>query len=149
MGWFATRAAARIAPVLLSFSPRRVRWAVTLAGRRHVVEVAWAGFDNHIAVDGVVIDRWSWPGNNLRAKRSFQLGAVPCTVIRRRSDVLQYAFELRVDAPGALTDRLEVAGSHGAEASERARGRLVLALLLGLLLTFVVVGIALGWAVRP
>jgi len=99
---------------VLSTSRERLKWSVVLAGRRHFVDVDWAGFDNRIAVDGVVVERWSWPGNNLHATRSFSLCGVPGTIVRRRAGLLAYVFELRVGASGAVVEEIDAVGAPGA-----------------------------------
>jgi len=79
----------------LSSSRTNLSWVVTLGERRYVVQVHWPGFDNWIAVDGVVVHRWRWPGNNLYTWKTFEVGGVPCKLIRQRTGLLDYAFELR------------------------------------------------------
>jgi hypothetical protein len=92
---------------MISSSVGPMRWQVEVAGRGHVVDVIWPGFANSIAVDGTVVQTWRWPGNNLHVVRRFELAGVPCRLIRSRSGLLRYAFELCVDADGARVRQVE------------------------------------------
>ncbi len=94
---------------MLSSSRERLRWLVDLHGRRHVVDAAWPGFSNWIAADGHTVERWRWPGNNLFTWRKFELAGAPAKIVRRRTGVLSYAFELQVDAAGVHVQEVDPA----------------------------------------
>ncbi len=128
---------------MLSTSREHLKWAVVLAGHRHVVEVDWPGFDNKIAVDGVVAERWSWPGNNLYATRSFHLDGVSCTVVRRRVGLLDYSFKLRIEASGAVIEEIDAVGVAGEW--HPTRSALLLGMVLVLLAGLSVCGIVAYW----
>jgi hypothetical protein len=97
----------RLMQRMISSSVGPMRWEVDVAGRGHVVDVIWPGFSNSIAIDGEVVQTWSWPGNNLHVVRRFALAGRPCRLTRSRSGLLRYDFELSVDAPGATVRRVE------------------------------------------
>jgi hypothetical protein len=92
---------------MLSTSRERLRWLVDLQGRRHVVDASWPGFSNWIAVDGQTVERWRWPGNNLLTWRKFRLAGSPAKIVRRRTGLLSYAFELQVDAAGVHVQEVD------------------------------------------
>lgn len=73
-----------------------------MADHRRVVDVVWPGFRNSIAVDGVVVQQWRWPGNNLHTWRRFELDGIPCKVVRRRAGLLSFKFALEVGAPAQV-----------------------------------------------
>ncbi|HNS97668.1 MAG TPA: hypothetical protein PLJ27_12465 [Polyangiaceae bacterium] len=85
----------------------RMRWLVDLHGRRHVVDASWPGFSNWIAVDGHTVERWRWPSNNLWTWRTFPLAGSSARIIRRRSGLFSFAYELQVDAPGAHVQQVD------------------------------------------
>ena len=95
----------------MSSSVGPMRWSVVVDGREHVVDVAWPGFANSIAVDGQVIQSWRWPGNNLHVVRRFELHGIPCRLTRQRSGLLSYTFELCVDSATASVQRIAVSPS--------------------------------------
>lgn len=95
---------------MLSTSRDHLQWRVTLAGRQYLVDLAWPGFANQIAINGQVVQRWRWPGNNLHTSRSFELEGVPCSIHRRRSGLASFVFDLHVGAPGAAVQQLDPPG---------------------------------------
>ncbi|MBN2194118.1 MAG: hypothetical protein JW751_14980 [Polyangiaceae bacterium] len=131
---------------MLSSSREHLKWAVVLAGRRHIIDVDWPGFDNHVAVDGVVVERWSWPGNNLITSRSFDVHGVPCTIVRRRIGLLDHGFELRVNDSGAVVEAMDAVGMPGA--LHPSRSSLPLALALLVLASLIIGGIVIGVVAR-
>lgn len=90
----------------LSSSAGPMRWSVVVGGRGHVVDVLWPGFSNSIAVDGQIVQSWWWPGNNLYCVRKFELAKIPCALVRQRSGLLSYTFELHVHAADAAVQRV-------------------------------------------
>ena len=91
---------------MLSSSVGPMRWMVLVEGREHIVDVIWPGFSNSIAVDGRVVQSWWWPGNNLRVVRKFELHGIPCRLVRQRSGLVSYTFELEVGSANALVRRI-------------------------------------------
>ena len=87
-----------------------LQWSVQLNGRIHVVDVAWPGFANQIAVDGQVVERWRMPSNNWRTGRSFQIDGVSCRIIRQRSGWARFDHRLQVDDDTAVVRSIEPAG---------------------------------------
>ena len=129
---------------MLSTSRDQLRWTVILAGRQYVVDVAWPGFANQISIDGHPVQRWRWPGNNLYTTRSFELGGVRCTIIRRRTGLVDFAFELRVDAPDAVVQQVQPQGAPTADPNHAAQGKIIFAVLVALVVLLVTTGIVIG-----
>jgi hypothetical protein len=128
---------------LTTSSCGRKRWVVTRGGRRRVVDLEWPGFSNWIAVDGAVVETWSWPGNNLYTTRRFSLDGVPATVIRQRTGLLNSVVTLEVGAPDAVVQELPVDGVGRPENVRTSKAGLVAVLFL----IFGILALAVGFPI--
>lgn len=129
---------------MLSTSRDHLQWNVLLAGRQYIVDVAWPGFSNQIAVDGQVLQRWTWPGNNLHTTRSFVMDGIQCTIHRRRSGLASFVFDLHVGATGAVVEQLEPPGAPLVAPPPPNRIPLVLALVTIALVLLVALGVGVA-----
>jgi hypothetical protein len=129
---------------MLSSSRNQLQWTVVMAGRQYVVDVVWPGFANHVAVNGQVVQRWRWPGNNLHTTRSFELDGVPCTIVRRRAGLADFIFELQVGAAGAVAQRTDPPGAAQAGARHQTQATIVFIVVVLALVVLSSLGIVIG-----